>query len=79
MSEKHINLGEYIRLTMLTNYKQSKQLIAGVTINAENEQFASSSLYSDVAFKRRKWELNMWLLFISFHITICGKMKSINS
>lgn len=75
MSEKHINIGEYIRLTMLTNYKQSKQLIAGVTVNTENEQFASSSLYNDVAFKRRKWELNMWLFFISFHITIYGRIK----
>lgn len=78
MGEKEINIGKHIKLTMMKHYKEWKQLILGVTINAEEETFASNSLYNDILLKRTKYEFNIWLFLISFHITVYGKMNKTN-
>lgn len=75
MGEKEICLGKHIKLTMMNQYKKWQQYIVGITINKEYEYFASNSLYEDIDLKRAKYELNIWLFLISFHLTIYGKMK----
>ncbi|GAA0083352.1 hypothetical protein [Clostridium sp. CTA-6] len=77
MEEKEINLGKYIKFSIMVGYKKFNQYILGITANKENQYLASNSLYKDIAFKTTKWEFNIWLILISFHITIYGKNKKI--
>jgi hypothetical protein len=75
MEEKEICIGKNIKLISINYYKKLGQYIIGITANREHEYFASNSLYEEVALKRIKYELNIWLVFISFHLEILGKMK----
>lgn len=75
MEEKEFNIGKNIKINMMTDYKEYEQMIVGVTTNKETEKFASSSLYEDVAFKKNKYEFNIWLFYVSFHLTIYGRTK----
>lgn len=76
MENKQINIGKKIEISIDKHYKRFGQMIIGTTINVEKEQFASSSLYDDIAFERSKIEFNIWIFLISFHLTIYGKMKN---
>lgn len=70
-----INIGKYIKISMNKDYKKWEQYIFGITINKEYECFANNSLYDDVKLKRAKYEFNIWLVLISFHIQLYGKSK----
>jgi len=72
---EQLKINKYLSFGMTNFYRENKQWILGITVNKEEQSFASSSLYKDIAFKSNKYEFNLWLLFIGLHMSIKGKSR----
>jgi hypothetical protein len=74
MEQKEIKLSKNIKLIILKHYKDNCQCILGATANSEIIHFTRDWSYNyESAYRRKKYELNLWLFWVSFHIEILGK------
>jgi len=70
---EQFKVNNHLSFGMTNFYKENKQWILGITVNKEEQSYASSSLYKDIALKSNKYEFNLWLLFIGLHMSVKGK------
>ena len=52
---EQLKINKYLSFGMTNFYRENKQWILGITVNKEEQSFASSSLYKDIAFKSNKY------------------------
>jgi hypothetical protein len=79
LDEKEIQLSKNIRFSMWKHYKANEQCILGATVNSEVLSFYKDNVYEFVDYKRKKYELNLWLFWVSFHVEILGKTTELNT
>lgn len=76
MDEKQFKLGKAVDFIITKGKYYSDTKILGVTINREYEYGKSRSFTGEIHLRRLKYELNIWLFIIGFHVEVRGKYKS---